>query len=133
MAVCKTQLTSQCCSASKLAWENYSLPLRGKTLAISPNWGVKRQSMAYAIHMEREPEIKLEEWIEAVNSTEGCRINNEGVSAINPNTGEEIHISGNEGDVEVLFQTKGFLGFGKKTSWEMCITFFEGESVFQSY
>lgn len=88
--------------------------------------------MAYAIHMEREPEIKLEEWIEAVNSTEGCRINNEGVSAINPNTGEEIHISGNEGDVEVLFQTKCFLGFGKKNSWEMCITFFEGRASFKA-
>lgn len=87
--------------------------------------------MAYAIHIERETEIKLEEWIESVNSTEGCRINNEGVSAINPNTGEEIHISGTEGDVEVLFQTKGFLGIGKKSSWEMCITFFEGRASFK--
>jgi K+-sensing histidine kinase KdpD len=47
-----SNLTSQYCSASKLAWENYSLLLRGKTLAISPTWGVISRNNIGVVRLE---------------------------------------------------------------------------------
>lgn len=89
--------------------------------------------MAYSLHIQSSSDsIELSDWIEAVTSTKGARLNSSGVTAVNPDTGEEIMITGNEGDVEVLFNTGGFLGFGKSSSWEVCINFVEGKASFNA-
>ena len=87
--------------------------------------------MAYALHIEKEySEISLDEWLSVIRTIDGARIKSEGVKAVNPSTGEEIIISSNPGDVEVLFISGGFLGFGKKFSWEPCIWFSNGRASF---
>ena len=89
--------------------------------------------MAYALHIEIEnSEITLDKWISTINSIDGARINSEDVKSVNPSTGEEILISSNPGDVEVLFSSGGFLSFGKKFSWEPCIWFSNGRASFNA-
>ena len=89
--------------------------------------------MAYALHIEKEDsEISLAEWLSAVRTIDGARINFEDVKAVNLSTGEEIVISSNPGDVEVLFVSGGFLGFCKKSSWEPCIRFSNGRASFNA-
>ena len=89
--------------------------------------------MAYALHIEKEDsEISLDEWLSAIRTIDGARIKSEDVKTVNPSTGGEIVISSNPGDVEVLFTSGGFLGFGKKSSWEPCIWFSNGRASFNA-
>jgi hypothetical protein len=89
--------------------------------------------MGYAIHIEKENgAISLEEWVSAVNMTDGARIASGGVEAINPTTGELIKIRGNPGDVEVLEYYGGFMGFGRKSRWIYAIRFFKGRALFNA-
>lgn len=69
--------------------------------------------MAYSLHIKRKGCIHLEDWINAVENTHGVKIDDSSSEITNPRTGEIISIAGNKGDVSILFQTKGFIGFGK--------------------
>jgi hypothetical protein len=89
--------------------------------------------MAYSHHIERNPQgITLEEWFEVVRKQDGVMLAEGGVEAKNPETGEPISIQGNPGDVAVLFQTKGFLGFGQKSEWHSCIRFVRNKASFKA-
>lgn len=89
--------------------------------------------MAYTLHIEKEDSvISLDEWLSAIRNIDGARINSGDVKAVNPSTGEEIVISSNPCDVEVLFTSGGVLGFGKKSSWEPCIWFSNGRASFNA-
>ena len=88
--------------------------------------------MAYSLHIERSPtELTLEEWIEAVKKQEGVKLVEGGSQATNPKTGEVIFLPGRPGDVAVLFHSKGFLGFGGKSEWRLCISFLSGRASFK--
>lgn len=75
--------------------------------------------MAYELHIERAgKDISQEEWESAVRYTEGMRFSSGDAVAVNPTTGEEIRIlAGPNEDADVLFETRGFLGFGRKKEW----------------
>ena len=88
--------------------------------------------MAYALHIKRDSPILLSEWQDAISSIDGVKIDNSDIEAKNPNTGELITISANEGDVLVLFKSKGFLGLFNKFSWEHAISFSNGRASFKA-
>jgi len=89
--------------------------------------------MAYALHIERDPTISLEEWREVISSIDGIKIDNSEFEAINPKTGQVISIGSSKGgDVAILFESKGFLGFGKNQTWEKCISFVNGKGSFNA-
>ncbi|GAA6136947.1 hypothetical protein NBRC116583_06940 [Arenicella sp. 4NH20-0111] len=88
--------------------------------------------MGYALHIERDEPISIEEWELAVLSIEGIKLDSEPTQAINPSTGQCISISGNPGDIAVLFESGGFLDFGKNSSWEKCIYFSQGKGTFNA-
>ncbi|WP_375056685.1 hypothetical protein [Zobellella sp. DQSA1] len=68
----------------------------------------------------------------AIDSIEGARINTEGAKTVNPSTGEQIVFPPKPGDVEVLFTSGGFFGFGKRSGWESCIWFSSGRASFKA-
>ena len=89
--------------------------------------------MAYTLHIERNPTISLEEWREAISSIEGVKIDNSDFEVVNPKTGEVISMGTSKGgDVAILFESKGFLGFGKNQTWEKCISFENGKGSFNA-
>ena len=89
--------------------------------------------MAYSLHIERENNpITLDEWIDAVSKVQGAKIDSSKSVGINPKTGQEISISGNPGDVSILFVSKGFLCFSKSKEWVKSISFFDGIASFKA-
>ena len=68
----------------------------------------------------------------AVKEIEGIRLSDGSVVIKNPKTGELISMPSNPGDVSVLFQGKGFFGFGKKQEWLHSIRFFKGRGSFNA-
>lgn len=89
--------------------------------------------MAYSLYIERNnSEITLDEWIAAINQISGVRLDNDNVTAKNPKTGEKISISGNAGDASILFESSGFLGFGKKSEWVKVFSFRRGKASFNA-
>ena len=88
--------------------------------------------MGYSIHIQREESISLEEWEKAISKISGIKLDTEPMVAVNPKTGESISIPAEKGDVAVLFEHKGFLGFGKKQLWEKCIYFTNGRATFNA-
>ncbi len=89
--------------------------------------------MAYSLHIERDPQgITLDEWIEVVSKQDGVKLAEGNVEAKNPKTGEIISIPGCPGDVSVLFQAKGLLGFGRKDEWHICIRFVRDKASFNA-
>ena len=89
--------------------------------------------MAYALHIERNPQgFTLDEWIEVVSKQDGVKLAEGGVEAKNPKTGETTSIPGRPGDVSVLFQAKGILGFGRKAEWRTCIHFSRNKASFNA-
>ncbi|MCG8613289.1 MAG: hypothetical protein MI864_22490 [Pseudomonadales bacterium] len=60
--------------------------------------------MSYDLHITRDDEIPLDEWIAAVDSTEGVRINNEDIVMTNPQSGQEIRLVCAPGAAEVYFR-----------------------------
>lgn len=88
--------------------------------------------MAYSLHIKRKGGILLEDWINAVENTQGVKIDDSSSEITNPRTGEIISIAGSKGDVSVLFQTKGFIGFGKKSEWVKSIRFSNGKGSFNA-
>ncbi|MVB16810.1 hypothetical protein D6V29_18970, partial [Vibrio cholerae] len=88
-------------------------------------------NMAYSLHIEREKAIALEEWVEVIDSIDGARIAPGNSETLNSNTGEVIAIQGKLSDVSIRYVTKGFLGFGKRVSWEKAIFFNSGRAQFK--
>ena len=89
--------------------------------------------MAYTLHIERNEPITLSSWKEAVSKTANIKLYEQAtINSTNPKTGEIISIKSNPGDVSVLLKTNGFLGFGKKSSWENCIYFSNGRGTFNA-
>lgn len=86
--------------------------------------------MAYELHIERaEQAISLVEWQSAVRDLEGVRLTTEG--AVNPTTGEEIRIGSEGADAQVLFESGGFLGLGRKKEWITVFRFSDGRASFK--
>ncbi|MCF6314314.1 MAG: hypothetical protein L3J39_17835 [Verrucomicrobiales bacterium] len=59
--------------------------------------------MGYSLYIGLpEEELDIEEWMEAVAATDGCRDASESShTAINPKTGESLSLASAEGDVEI--------------------------------
>ena len=89
--------------------------------------------MAYELHIERhEQDISLEEWLSALETVAGVREKTEDTVGINPKTGEEIRIGRVDGDAEVLFARRGFLGFGRHEEWCSAFRFSHGRATFKA-
>lgn len=90
--------------------------------------------MAYALHIERpHSELTLDEWVAAVKRQNELKLlAEEKVEMQNPKTKEAISISTGPGDVAVLFQPKGFLGFGLTKEWSTSIRFSKGKATFSA-
>lgn len=89
--------------------------------------------MAYTLHIERDTAISLKEWRDVIQSIEGIKIDNSDFEVRNPKTGEVISMGSSDGgDVAILFESKGILGFGKKKKWEKCISFSNGVGSFNA-
>ena len=88
--------------------------------------------MAYALHIERpHSELTLDEWVAAVKRQNELKLlAEEKVEMQNPKTREAISISTGPGDVAVLFQSRGFFGFGRTKEWRTCIRFSKGKATF---
>lgn len=72
--------------------------------------------MGVDINIEREPPLTQTEWIEAVTSLIGLRLDDSDISGSNPFSETTIHIRGKNTDVSVYFtETK---------SWEKAIYFY---------
>jgi hypothetical protein len=88
--------------------------------------------LAYELHIERPGrEISLEEWRGAVARTPGVRLAEGDVVGVNPSTTEEIRVRGSVGDVEVLFNRGGLLGFGAREEWVRVFRFVRGRASFK--
>ena len=79
--------------------------------------------MAYQLRICVEEGISFGDWEKAVDSCPIAKIDKSDLEMLNPNTGEVITISGNEGDVSVKFSEGGLLGLGEKVTWEKCLAF----------
>jgi hypothetical protein len=89
--------------------------------------------MAYSLYIERNnSEITLDEWIAAINQISSVRLDNDDSTAKNPKTDEKITIRGNAGDASILFESSGFIGFGKKSEWVKVFSFRRGKASFNS-
>lgn len=89
--------------------------------------------MAYTLHIERDSPISLDDWRAVILSIEGIKVDNSDFEAVNPKTGEVISIGASKGgNVAVLFESKGFLGIGKKQSWARSIVFENGKGSFNA-
>lgn len=86
--------------------------------------------MAYGLYIERDDKIDLEEWNRTVESISGVKIDVSNIEIVNPNTGEKLSFPGSEGNVSVLFESRGLFGFGKKSEWEISIQFMNGKGSF---
>ncbi len=95
---------------------------------------VRTQVMAYALHIERpHSELTLDEWVAAVKRQNELKLlAEEKLEMQNPRTREVVAISTGPGDVAVLFQSKGFLGFGRTKEWHTCIQFSKGKATFSA-
>lgn len=65
---------------------------------------LKNFTMGYSIHIQHtdDEELELEEWLAAVEQTDGCRVKQEsGHTIVNPKTGEKITMGGSAGDAEI--------------------------------
>lgn len=82
--------------------------------------------MGYSIYIERDTEISLEDWRDAVNRIDGIRIDEAPLEMKNPSTGELIKIEGTEGDIAVRFIEKRLFGFKKNEYWQKAISFSHG-------
>lgn len=88
--------------------------------------------MAYELHIERaEQAIPLADWQSAVRGLKGVRLTTEGAVAVNPATGEEIRIGSEGADAQVLFESGGFLGLGRKKEWITVFRFSDGRASFK--
>jgi hypothetical protein len=89
--------------------------------------------MAYELHIERPAgQISLAEWCSAVQGTEGVRLATQDAVVVNPATREEIRIPRAEGDAEVLQESGGFLGLGRKQQWARAFRFTHGRASFRA-
>jgi hypothetical protein len=61
--------------------------------------------MAYQLHIKRHSPIEFEEWIDAINITDGVRLNEDDFVAVNPSTNEEIRISSGRGSAEIYINS----------------------------
>ncbi|MEN8516062.1 hypothetical protein [Burkholderia sp. RS02] len=57
--------------------------------------------MAYGLHIERNPPVSLDEWLDAIRGQDESA-----VTSVNPLTGERISIPGKPGNVSVLVGDK---------------------------
>ena len=89
--------------------------------------------MAYELHIERpDGDISLEEWSSAVAQVEGVRLTDQDAVGVNPSTREEVRIPSAHGDTEVLFESGGFLGLGRKKQWGRVFRFSQGRATFRA-
>jgi hypothetical protein len=58
--------------------------------------------MAYRLHIERDPPLSLDEWLDAIRGQASLKEDENAVTSVNPVTGERISIPGRPGDVSVL-------------------------------
>jgi|GEM_PF-1074229 len=88
--------------------------------------------MGYNLHIERPDEVGItdSEWESAIESIPTLRLATSDVVGQNPNDGLTITIKKNDLDVELFYESKGFLGFGKKKEWIYTFTFDEGTATF---
>jgi len=57
--------------------------------------------MGYEIHIKRTPPFTLDEWKAAVRASDGVRLEDSGITAVNSTTREAISIAGKDGDAQV--------------------------------
>lgn len=62
--------------------------------------------MAYQLHIERNPPISLNEWLDAIRGQASLKEDESVIMSMNPNTGEKILIPGRPGDVSVFIANK---------------------------
>jgi hypothetical protein len=82
--------------------------------------------MAYSLYIKRTTEpVTLEEWIEAVQSTDGIRIkDSESHTTTNPQTGATIGIRASPGDAEIFDSDSG--------EWHFAVTWRNGQAEFNA-
>jgi hypothetical protein len=90
--------------------------------------------MAYCLHIERdEQQISLEEWVTAVSSTEGARLQRNDTVAVNPVTDERIVLRHREGDVEIEHPEQAQRKeCGTMSNWISAIGFYNGRGTFRA-
>ncbi|MDQ8183921.1 hypothetical protein [Pelagicoccus sp. SDUM812005] len=88
--------------------------------------------MGYNLHIERPNEVEItdSEWESAIESIPTLRLATSDVIGQNPNDGLSITIKKKDLDVELLYETKGFLGSGKKKEWIYTFSFDGGTATF---
>ncbi|MBN3793741.1 hypothetical protein [Burkholderia sp. Ac-20392] len=62
--------------------------------------------MAYRLHIERDPPISLDEWLDVIQGQASLKEDESAVTSVNPVTGERISIPGRPGNVSVLVGSK---------------------------
>jgi hypothetical protein len=78
--------------------------------------------MAYEVRIKRENPISMDEWIKAVNSTDGVRLSTTESTARNPKTGAVISIGVSDGDAQIRIDGE----------WYPCFRWFEGSVAFRA-
>ncbi|MDQ8205866.1 hypothetical protein [Pelagicoccus sp. SDUM812003] len=88
--------------------------------------------MGYQLHIERPDEVEISdsEWESAVSEIPTLRFAQSNVTGTPPTGGLTITIKSEDIDVEVLFETGGFLGLFKKKEWIYAFSFSEGTASF---
>lgn len=70
--------------------------------------------MAYRLHIERDPPISLDDWLDAIRGQASLKEDSSAATVVNPVTGERVSIPGKPGDVSVLVDGKWIKTFSWK-------------------
>lgn len=87
--------------------------------------------MGYNLHIERPDEVEItdSEWKSAIVSIRTLRLATSDVVGQNPSDGLTITIRKKDLNVELVYETKGFLDFGKRKEWIYTFNFSEGTAT----
>jgi len=79
-------------------------------------------AMSYAIHIERDQPISIDEWSAAVRARTDVRLSDAAVSAVNRQTGEVISVGRGPGAADVLVDDA-------LVAWVPCFTWHQRGSI----
>lgn len=86
-------------------WVAHISPNRPFVLAY-PLPTARLSAMAYRLHIERDPPISLDDWLDAIRGQASLNEDSSAATFVNPVTGERVSIPGKPGDVSVLVDGK---------------------------